>query len=95
MLLVLIADILLICGAAGRMVSLYVSGQLDKMEDLLTIMWDLVMSETELVEIDVKTINMLLQMQLWYTTCPLVVNPRGEFTLTTHSIFSYCVILGN
>ena len=57
--LVLIAEMLLICGAAGRLVSLYLSGQLDKMEDLPTIMWDLVMSEKELVEIDVKTINML------------------------------------
>ena len=51
-----IAEMLVICGAAQDGVTLF-SGQLDKIEDLPTIIWDLVMSEKEIVQIETKMVK--------------------------------------
>eukprot|EP00092_Neocalanus_flemingeri_P095170 GFUD01121075.1.p1 GENE.GFUD01121075.1~~GFUD01121075.1.p1 ORF type:complete len:369 (-),score=128.57 GFUD01121075.1:74-1180(-) len=58
-LLVVLAELLLLCGAAGRMVSLQTSGQLDRVEEVQGMFWDMLTGEAKLTKTDTKVINTL------------------------------------
>jgi len=88
LLLVLLTEVLLLCGAAGMMASLYACGQLDKVDDLFSQMWDLASGEKKSAEIGhttTKTIHIITATFVHILLVPqlyiLVVNANEKLTL--------------
>ena len=85
LLLVLLTEVLLLCGAAGMMASLYARGQLDKVDHLLNQIWDLASGEKKYAEIETKTIHIITATFVHILLVPqlyiLVVSANEKLTL--------------
>ena len=100
-LLVLLTELMLLCGATGRILSLYASGQLDNMHEMFHTVWDLMIGgKRKGADIDfglIKTIHMINATFIFVLLVPqlyiLAVNADEQLTLVLQMVLALLVMV--